>query len=249
MPCPRCFVVKEDIIKFGTRSDMQQRDNTRSYDRAREHAMNSARKYIYERGYAVGGDAIDGILGNKCIVPTRVSTSAHFFIFQADMSWRMHLQQRYRSSASIIIRCSWSTCFMSLNSECGRLRLAIYYAFYMLLVGICYRNLTRGEYIIYHILKLISLYRYRAIATFGCDTIRKFHSNASGMKSLAAHDFEDLLQVSCGIWTSKSDILQCALPVFECLLPAKQNDQVRKVQVVVQLRIPGMWENDRVSWG
>jgi hypothetical protein len=37
--------------------------------------------------------------------------------------------------------------------------------------------------------------RYREIPTFGRDTIRKFKQNASGMKKLAARDFEDLLQV------------------------------------------------------
>lgn len=32
--------------------------------------------------------------------------------------------------------------------------------------------------------------------TFGRGTIRRFHTNASAMKKLAARDFEDLLQVS-----------------------------------------------------
>lgn len=36
---------------------------------------------------------------------------------------------------------------------------------------------------------------YRKMPTFGRDTIRKFNNNASGMKKLAARDFEDLLQV------------------------------------------------------
>ena len=37
--------------------------------------------------------------------------------------------------------------------------------------------------------------RYCHIPTFGRGTIRRFHENASAMKKLAAHDFEDLLQV------------------------------------------------------
>lgn len=36
---------------------------------------------------------------------------------------------------------------------------------------------------------------YRAVPTFGRDVIRKFSSNSSEMKQLAARDFEDLLQV------------------------------------------------------
>ncbi|KAI0063164.1 hypothetical protein BV25DRAFT_453896, partial [Artomyces pyxidatus] len=54
--------------------------------------------------------------------------------------------------------------------------------------------------------------RYRAMPTFGRDTIRKFHRNASGMKKLAARDFEDLLQ--------------CAIPVFEGLFPSPHNNIV-----------------------
>lgn len=37
--------------------------------------------------------------------------------------------------------------------------------------------------------------RYRLIPTFGKDTIRKFSSNTSELKRLAARDYEDLLQV------------------------------------------------------
>ena len=37
--------------------------------------------------------------------------------------------------------------------------------------------------------------RYRQISTFGRGTIRRFATNASEMKKLAARDFEDLLQV------------------------------------------------------
>lgn len=38
--------------------------------------------------------------------------------------------------------------------------------------------------------------RYRKVPPFGRGTIRRFHTNASAMKKLAARDFEDLLQVS-----------------------------------------------------
>jgi len=39
-------------------------------------------------------------------------------------------------------------------------------------------------------------HRYRMVPTFGSDTIRKFTSNTSEMKRMAARDFEDVLQVS-----------------------------------------------------
>ncbi len=41
-------------------------------------------------------------------------------------------------------------------------------------------------------------WRFRETPTFGRGTIRKFHNNVSGMKKLAARDFEDILQVSFG---------------------------------------------------
>ncbi|KIJ07144.1 hypothetical protein PAXINDRAFT_90871 [Paxillus involutus ATCC 200175] len=51
--------------------------------------------------------------------------------------------------------------------------------------------------------------RYRSVKTFGRGTIRRFHKNVSAMKRLAARDFEDLLQ--------------CAIPTFEGLLPDPHN--------------------------
>ncbi|KAH7923645.1 hypothetical protein BV22DRAFT_1015047 [Leucogyrophana mollusca] len=56
--------------------------------------------------------------------------------------------------------------------------------------------------------------RYRQVPTFGRDTIRRFSANSSEMKKLAARDFEDLLQ--------------CAIPVFDGLLPEPDNAKVIK---------------------
>ncbi|KAG6908713.1 hypothetical protein DXG01_003558, partial [Tephrocybe rancida] len=46
--------------------------------------------------------------------------------------------------------------------------------------------------------------RFRAVPTFGRDTIRRFTSNASELKKMAAHNYEDLIQ--------------CMIPVFDGLL-------------------------------
>ena len=59
--------------------------------------------------------------------------------------------------------------------------------------------------------------RYRQIPTF--KSIRKFSNNASAMKKLAARDFEDLLQ--------------CAYPVFQGLLPEPHNKTVLKLLFVL----------------
>ncbi|EDR09226.1 uncharacterized protein LACBIDRAFT_296661 [Laccaria bicolor S238N-H82] len=54
--------------------------------------------------------------------------------------------------------------------------------------------------------------RYHAIPTFGRSTICRFSDNASAMKKLAARNYEDLLQ--------------CAIPVFEGLLPEPYNTAI-----------------------
>ncbi|TEB36972.1 hypothetical protein FA13DRAFT_1787257 [Coprinellus micaceus] len=63
--------------------------------------------------------------------------------------------------------------------------------------------------------------RYRATPAFGRDTIRKFGPNASEMKRKAARDYEDLLQ--------------CAIPAFEGILPEPHNTElVRLLYICAQ---------------
>ncbi|KAF8223821.1 hypothetical protein L208DRAFT_1315070, partial [Tricholoma matsutake] len=56
---------------------------------------------------------------------------------------------------------------------------------------------------------------FRAIPTFGTDMIHRFGTNASEMKKLAAHDYEDLLQ--------------CAIAAFEGLLEEPHNKWLMKL--------------------
>jgi hypothetical protein len=66
--------------------------------------------------------------------------------------------------------------------------------------------------------------RFRLITSFGKDKIRRFSNNASQMKKLAAHNFEDLLQVAWIQFLYNGDgcltTRQCTLPVLDGLLPA-----------------------------
>lgn len=62
--------------------------------------------------------------------------------------------------------------------------------------------------------------------TFGRDTIRRFSTNSSEMKKMAAHNFEDLLQVCCTFQPytpSDPPLQQCAIPAFENLLAEPHN--------------------------
>lgn len=70
--------------------------------------------------------------------------------------------------------------------------------------------------------------------TFGRETIRRFSNNISELKRLAARDFEDILQVIAAVLLiPKLSLivllefhLQCAIPVFEGLLPEPHNSQI-----------------------
>ncbi|CDO77154.1 hypothetical protein BN946_scf184657.g29 [Trametes cinnabarina] len=55
-------------------------------------------------------------------------------------------------------------------------------------------------------------HRMRSLPTFGRDTIRKFWDNVSAQRKLAARDYEDFLQVM--------------MPVFEGLLPLKDDETI-----------------------
>ncbi|TEB22930.1 hypothetical protein FA13DRAFT_1590392, partial [Coprinellus micaceus] len=57
--------------------------------------------------------------------------------------------------------------------------------------------------------------RYRSTPSFGRDDIRRFGKNASEMARKAARDYEDLLQ--------------CAIPAFESLLPEPHNSSLQKL--------------------
>ncbi|KJA26033.1 hypothetical protein HYPSUDRAFT_105527, partial [Hypholoma sublateritium FD-334 SS-4] len=57
--------------------------------------------------------------------------------------------------------------------------------------------------------------RFRAVPTFGHDSIRRFTNNVSELKKLGARDYENLLQ--------------CSIPVFEGLLPEPHNSDLLDV--------------------
>ncbi|KAI0349066.1 hypothetical protein OH77DRAFT_1499676 [Trametes cingulata] len=57
--------------------------------------------------------------------------------------------------------------------------------------------------------------RFASVPTFGRDTIRRFGTNVADLKKMAARDFEDMVQ--------------CAIPVFEGLLPTAHDRLVRQM--------------------
>jgi hypothetical protein len=78
--------------------------------------------------------------------------------------------------------------------------------------------------------------RYREIPSFGRDTIRRFAANSSELKKMAAHNFENLLQVCLIIilvhLRSLPHLSKCAIPVFDGLLPEPHNHAIKELLFV-----------------
>lgn len=75
-PCPRCLVSKDKIYKLGTKLDRWVRSKmTRVDDEARRRSIEHVRKAIFEHGRGVVSKAVEGLIGAKSLVPTRVCIS------------------------------------------------------------------------------------------------------------------------------------------------------------------------------
>ncbi|KAK7013429.1 GLOBIN domain-containing protein [Favolaschia claudopus] len=70
-PCPRCFVDKDQISQMGTKVDMRRRQNIREDTPWYRKTIETARRWIFERGYLVAGAAINRMLKPTSLVPTR----------------------------------------------------------------------------------------------------------------------------------------------------------------------------------
>ena len=72
-PCPRCLIPKEDIFRIGTEEDRRTREESRRMDTVeRQRRVEEARANLYEHGYALTGDNVDGVLKEHSLVPTKV---------------------------------------------------------------------------------------------------------------------------------------------------------------------------------
>jgi hypothetical protein len=69
-----------------------------------------------------------------------------------------------------------------------------------------YVNFSAISY--WQLITFLAITRFRAMPTFGSGTIRRFATNASEMKKLAARNFEDLLQVTSTISSMKKEKIE-----------------------------------------
>jgi hypothetical protein len=72
-PCPRCLVPKDKIPEIGRDEDRCTRTELGRTDTVeRQGRVDQARKNLYDSGYALAGDYVDGMLKDGSLVPTRV---------------------------------------------------------------------------------------------------------------------------------------------------------------------------------
>ena len=72
-PCPRCLVTKDKIPEIGKDEDRRIRVETHQTDTVeQQNRVDQARKNLYEGGYALSGEHVDGILKELLLVPMRV---------------------------------------------------------------------------------------------------------------------------------------------------------------------------------
>ena len=73
-PCPRCTITTDQISAIGRDDDRKRRVELRRSDNTeRREIVNKARKQLYEEGYAITGDHVDGLLKETSQVPTKVT--------------------------------------------------------------------------------------------------------------------------------------------------------------------------------
>ncbi|KZP26571.1 hypothetical protein FIBSPDRAFT_781724, partial [Athelia psychrophila] len=201
-PCPRCFVKRSDCDKIGLAADTAQRQqHPRLYTPWLQKCLVAARELMYKCGRSISSVYVQAKLAGG-------NGAGHG---------------------------SWHPVLNIFAERLGHLGLNPYS---MLVVDLLHEfELGVWKYVFVHLIRLLGAAcgaaarkqqgegplppgslvdeldkRYRLVPSFGRSTIRAFATNASAMKKLAARDFEDLLQ--------------CAIPVFEGLLPGRHNDIV-----------------------
>jgi len=72
-PCPRCLIPKDEIFKIGRDDDRCARVELRRVDTIeRQGRVKRVRTDLYENGYALSGEHVDGALKDGSMVPTKV---------------------------------------------------------------------------------------------------------------------------------------------------------------------------------
>ncbi|OSD02376.1 hypothetical protein PYCCODRAFT_1390006 [Trametes coccinea BRFM310] len=185
-PCPRCLVSHEDLCNAGTTSDDLERQRNQRIDTPRlRRDIQQARKLVFEKGRSLNSKKVKDILDPCSLNPVQVR--------RAPLRYSEHHTQ------------------FGVN-------------FYELFVPDLMHEFELGVWkgTFKHLMRLLAAQgadtlqefnrRMRLMPPFGRDTVRKFWSDVSTRKQLAARDYEDFLIV--------------IIPAFEGLLPLRDDETV-----------------------
>ncbi|TEB23729.1 hypothetical protein FA13DRAFT_1797775 [Coprinellus micaceus] len=176
--CPRCLIPQSKLHLMGQALDLRRRATD-----VREffwEKVRHAREWIYQFGKGIKSKYVEDHLKETSSVPTVNA-------FSERLGQSFNPPQVFPLSRMLVPD------FMH------EFELGVWKTLFTHIIRVLWAKTPDGS----SVLKLNDW--FRQVLPFGTDTIRRFTTDTSEMKKLAAHDFED--------------ILQCSIPVFDGLLP------------------------------
>jgi hypothetical protein len=168
----------------------------------RRGLVSAARRIIYEKKFQVNSAAVEAMLRNESWVPNVVRKPLHLLVF---LLVRLKIESLQNAFSDRLSSYGFNLFKMLLPDLMHEFELGVWRAIFIHLLRILQSvdeslllELDRRWVEFWDIGCLEPNFQasYREIPSFGRDTIRRFAANCSEMKKMAAHDFENLLQVS-----------------------------------------------------
>lgn len=186
----------DQIHTLGREDDRKRREELcRKDDAERRKKVDDARKSLYNNGYAITGDHVDGLLKDESLVPTKVFAST-FALFA---SLNVALQNAFSVALSPLGFDFHGMLTVDLLHE---VELGVWKALLLHLIRMLNACGADQVHTFDERCGLLGVEpdypcspqtSFRLVPTFG-DKIRRFDGNISEMKRLAGHDLEDTLQ-------------------------------------------------------
>ena len=194
-PCPRCLLLRTKISRIGSKSDTRDRLKLVRVDsETRRKRVDLARRLLFEKGVNITSTRIKDILEGGSLTLTRVC------IKFGSLFLTNFLQNAFSER---LFSHGFNFYQMFTVDLLHEFELGVWKAIFTHLLRILYAHGNgkiqelnkRYDVMTPYLFITDSIFSYRDVPPFGRDTIRKFSNNVSGLKRLAARDFEDLLQV------------------------------------------------------
>ena len=174
------------IHNLGMSQDKTEQDTLAHIDdHVRQSRIQSAHAHIYDSTLGVTSMAVESLLKDQSLVPILVCCCC--FALSLSLNGGHPLKNAFSNRLSSL---GFNLFCMLVVDLMHEFELGIWKALFTHLI--CILSASEVGDILVNELD----HHYRMVPTFGGDTIRKFASNTSEMKRMAAHDFEDVLQVS-----------------------------------------------------